>query len=104
MNEEILINMTALETRVALVENGVLQEMYIERERSKGIVGNIYKGTVARVLPGMQAAFIDIGLDRASFLHVSDIFQRDDDGMEQRAVGNGHEPPDIRTVLREGQS
>ncbi len=104
MNEEILINMTALETRVALVENGVLQEIYIERERSKGIVGNIYKGTVARVLPGMQAAFIDIGLDRASFLHVSDIFQRDNDGMEQRPAPYGHEPPDIRTVLREGQS
>jgi ribonuclease G len=104
MNEEILINITALETRVALVENGVLQEIYIERERSKGIVGNIYKGTVARVLPGMQAAFIDIGLDRASFLHVSDIFLQDEDGMEQRPAGNGIEPPDIRTVLREGQS
>ncbi len=104
MNEEILINMTALETRVALVENGVLQEIYIERERSKGIVGNIYKGTVARVLPGMQAAFVDIGLERASFLHVSDIFQRDHDGMEQRQPGNGGEPPDIRTLLHEGQS
>jgi len=104
MNEEILINITALETRVALVENGVLQEIYIERERSKGIVGNIYKGTVVRVLPGMQAAFIDIGLDRASFLHVSDIFLQDEDGMEQRPSGNGGEPPDIRTVLREGQS
>jgi ribonuclease G len=104
MSEEILINITALETRVALVDNGVLQEIYIERERSKGIVGNIYKGTVARVLPGMQAAFIDIGLERASFLHVSDIFLQDADGMEQRPPGNGHEPPDIRTVLREGQS
>ncbi|MDB6062559.1 MAG: ribonuclease [Verrucomicrobiaceae bacterium] len=104
MSEEILINITALETRVALVDNGVLQEIYIERERSKGIVGNIYKGTVARVLPGMQAAFIDIGLERASFLHVSDIFLQDKDGMEQRPPGIGSEPPDIRTVLREGQS
>ena len=104
MSEEILINITALETRVALVDNGVLQEIYIERERSKGIVGNIYKGTVARVLPGMQAAFIDIGLERASFLHVSDIFVQDEAGMEQRPPGVGSEPPDIRTVLREGQS
>jgi ribonuclease G len=104
MSEEILINITALETRVALVDNGVLQEIYIERERSKGIVGNIYKGTVARVLPGMQAAFIDIGLERASFLHVSDIFVQDEAGMEQRPPGIGSEPPDIRTVLREGQS
>lgn len=104
MSEEILINITALETRVALVDNGVLQEIYIERDRSKGIVGNIYKGTVARVLPGMQAAFIDIGMERASFLHVSDIFIQDAAGMEQRPAGVGHEPPDIRTVLREGQS
>jgi ribonuclease G len=103
MNEEILINIIALETRVALVENGVLQEVYIERERSKGIVGNIYKGNVVRVLPGMQAAFVDIGLERASFLHVSDIFMQDADGMEQRP-GNGNAAPDIRSVLREGQS
>jgi ribonuclease G len=103
MNEEILINIIALETRVALVENGVLQEVYIERERSKGIVGNIYKGTVVRVLPGMQAAFVDIGLERASFLHVSDIFMQGEDGMEQRPA-NGSTPPDIRLVLREGQS
>ncbi len=73
MSEEILINVTPRETRVALVENGVLQEVYIERERKRGIVGNIYKGKVSRVLPGMQAAFIDIGLERAAFLHASDI-------------------------------
>ena len=103
MNEEILINIIAFETRVALVENGVLQEVYIERERSKGIVGNIYKGNVVRVLPGMQAAFVDIGLERASFLHVSDIFMQGEDGMEQRP-GNGGALPDIRQVLREGQS
>jgi ribonuclease G len=103
MNEEILINIIAFETRVALVENGVLQEVYIERERSKGIVGNIYKGNVVRVLPGMQAAFVDIGLERASFLHVSDIFMQGEDGMEQRP-GNGSVAPDIRQVLREGQS
>ncbi len=104
MNEEILINITAMETRVALVENGVLQEIYIERERSKGIVGNIYNGKVVRVLPGMQAAFVDIGLDRASFLHVSDIVSQGFDGMEQRAPCHGADAPDIRSVLRDGQT
>jgi ribonuclease G len=100
MSEEILINMPPMETRVALVENGVLQEVYIERSAAKGIVGNIYKGKVVRVLPGMQAAFVDIGLERASFIHASDIASLDKDGMEQR---NG-DVPDIRTLLREGQS
>jgi len=73
MSEEILINVTPSETRVAVVENGVLQEVHIERTRKRGLVGNIYKGKVGRVLPGMQAAFIDIGLERAAFLHASDI-------------------------------
>ncbi|MCG8612764.1 MAG: Rne/Rng family ribonuclease, partial [Pseudomonadales bacterium] len=61
MSEEILINVTPVETRVALIENGMLQEVYIERSGSRGIVGNIYKGQVVRVLPGMEAAFVDIG-------------------------------------------
>ncbi|MCP5141386.1 MAG: Rne/Rng family ribonuclease [Gammaproteobacteria bacterium] len=73
MSEEILINVTPQETRVALVENGVLQEIYIERNRNRGLVGNIYKGKVCRVLPGMQAAFVDIGMDKAAFLHVADV-------------------------------
>ena len=73
MSEEILINVTPSETRVALVENGMLQEVQIERTSRRGYVGNIYKGRVARVLPGMQAAFVDIGLERAAFLHASDI-------------------------------
>lgn len=73
MSEEILINVTPREVRVAVVENGVLQELYLERSSKRGLVGNIYKGRVNRVLPGMQAAFIDIGLDRAAFLHASDI-------------------------------
>ena len=71
--DEILINVTPRETRVAVVENGVLQEILIERAGKRGLVGNIYKGRVARVLPGMEAAFVDIGLERAAFLHVSDI-------------------------------
>lgn len=69
MRDEILINVTPQETRVALVENGVLQEVHLERTSNRGIVGNIYKGIVRRVMPGMQAAFVDIGHDRAAFLH-----------------------------------
>jgi len=73
MSEELLINVTPQETRVARVENGVLTEIFIERKQRSGMIGNIYKGTVKRVLPGMEAAFVDIGLERAAFLHASDI-------------------------------
>lgn len=73
MSEEILINVTPQETRVAVVENGVLQEVHIERATQRGLVGNIYKGRVSRFLPGMQAAFIDIGLDRAAFLQTAEM-------------------------------
>ncbi len=73
MSEEILINVTPPETRVAVIENGVLQEIIIERTSKRGLVGNVYKGKVCRVLPGMQAAFVDVGLERAAFLHASDI-------------------------------
>jgi len=75
MSEEILINVTPPETRVALIETGIVQELIIERASRRGLVGNIYKGRVCRVLPGMQAAFVDIGLERAAFLHASDIVQ-----------------------------
>ncbi len=102
MSEEILINVTPVETRVALVENGMLQEAYIERTSRKGIVGNIYRGKVVRVLPGMEAAFVDIGLERAAFIHASDVVngQSNDDeaGDSPKTV------PDIRSLLREGQS
>ena len=73
MSAELLVNVNPSETRVALIENGVLQEVFVERANRLGLVGNIYKGRVCRVLPGMQAAFVDIGLDRAAFLHASDI-------------------------------
>ncbi len=98
MSEEILINVTPRETRVALIENGVLQEVLIERTRRRGLVGNIYKGRVCRVLPGMQAAFVDIGLDRAAFLHASDILPRNPEGG---AVAGGE--IDISELLKEGQ-
>ena len=73
MREEILINVTPRETRVAVVEGGILQELLVERASKLGLVGNLYKGRVCRVLPGMQAAFVDIGLERTAFLHASDI-------------------------------
>jgi ribonuclease G len=98
--DEILINITPRETRVAVVENGVLQEILIERADKRGLVGNIYKGRVCRVLPGMEAAFVDIGLERAAFLHVSDIrSETASDGGESgdRSV------PAITDLVREGQ-
>src|SRR6266704_6218466 len=70
----LVINEAGAETRVALVESGTIHEFYLERKREKGIVGNLYKGKVVRVLPGMQAAFVDIGLEKAGFIHVSDLF------------------------------
>ncbi len=73
MSAEILVNATSRETRAAVIESGVLQEVFIERANRLGLLGNIYKGRVSRVLPGMQAAFIDVGLDRTAFLHASDI-------------------------------
>src|SRR5262249_51621910 len=73
MSVEILINATTRETRAAVLENGVLQEIYVERTSRRGLVSNLYKGRVARVVPGMQAAFVDIGLERTAFLHVADI-------------------------------
>ena len=96
ISKEILVNITPQETRVAILENGMVHEIYIERRRSKGLVGNIYKGRVARVLPGMEAAFIELGLERAAFLHVSDVAQA-------RQNGNGGGLPHISQVLREGQ-
>ncbi len=95
MSEEILINVTLPETRVAVIENGVLQELIIDRDKQKGLVGNIYKGDVCRVLPGMQAAFVDIGLDRAAFLHLSDFSSKE---LEKK--GSEH----IEHYLREGQA
>ncbi|HUT40901.1 MAG TPA: ribonuclease G [Gammaproteobacteria bacterium] len=100
MSEEILINVTPRETRVAVVENGVLQEIFIERARRRGLVGNIYKGKVCRVLPGMQAAFVDVGLERAAFLHASDIGRRDDTAAAD--VGDSASK-EISDLLREGQ-
>jgi len=100
MSEEILVNASPTETRVALVENGMLQEVHIERTQRRGYVGNIFKGKVVRVLPGMQAAFVEIGLDRAGFIHAQDIAVLDVEGMEDRNAAVA----DIREIVREGQS
>ncbi|MCJ8273265.1 MAG: Rne/Rng family ribonuclease, partial [Psychrosphaera sp.] len=102
MSAELLINVTPSETRVALVENGVLQEVHMERQGSLGLVGNVYIGKVSRVLPGMQAAFIDIGLDKAAFLHASDILVDEDVPPEVTPERNGS-VPDIRELIRDGQ-
>ena len=91
VNAEILMNVTPTETRVGVVENGVLQEIFIERENHRGLVGNIYKGKVVRVLPGMQAAFVDIGLERAAFIHAAEI-------------GDGDANAPINQLVHEGQS
>ena len=71
--QEILVNWSPQETRVALIEYGAVQELHVERTLERGLVGNVYLGKVSRVLPGMQSAFIDIGLDRTAFLHVADL-------------------------------
>ena len=100
MSEDILINVTPQETRVAVMHSGVAQELHIERAASRGLVGNIYMGKVARVLPGMQSAFVEIGLERAAFLHVADIW-------EERPSGNGEQgkaaQKPIEKILAEGQ-
>ena len=95
MTEEILVNVTPQETRVTVMRQGVVQELHVERSSSRGLVGNIYLGRVARVLPGMQSAFIDIGLDRAAFLHVADIWGH-------RHGGEDAKP--IEKLLAEGQN
>src|SRR5882757_6970882 len=98
MSSEILINASMHEARAAVVENGVLQEVFLERASRRGLISNIYKGRVSRVLPGMQAAFIDIGMERTAFLHASDIF-------DARHADTGIEPPhteSIRSLVAEG--
>ncbi len=119
-NDTIVISVDVGETRVALIENGILAELYLERERDRSPVGNVYLGKVTRVLPGMQAAFVDIGLDRAAFLHVEDVIptkdfeqlvqkadeneggEDDEEGVEKHRGRVTRKTP-IRDVLKEGQ-
>ena len=93
MSDELLINVTPMECRVALIENGTVNELFIERTVKRGLVGNIYKGKVVRVLPGMQAAFVDIGLSRTAFLHINDM------------VWSRNQPtPNVFELLQPGQT
>ena len=92
MREEILVNVTPQETRVALIQQGSAQELHVERASAVGLVGNVYVGVVSRVLPGMQSAFVQIGLDRAAFLHVADLWSH----------RNGEDQRPIEKVLHDG--
>lgn len=112
MQNEIIINVDPGETRVALLERSVFTELHVEREEDKSVVGNVVKGRVSRVLPGMQAAFVDIGLEKAAFLYVGDYFDNTGgDKVEEPRRGRGRNgrngrrvaPPKIETVLSEGQ-
>ncbi len=98
MSEEILINSTPSETRVALVESGMLQEVWLERASHTGYIGNIYQGEVSRVLPGLQAAFVDIGLERTAFLHARDMVRQD----PVTAGDESPSEPSISSLLRPG--
>ena len=101
MSAELLINVTPSESRVALIDNGILQEIHIERHTKLGLVGNIYRGKVSRVLPGMQAAFVDIGFDKAAFLHASDIVIHNE--VVDDVNPNHITKKDIRELVRDGQ-
>ncbi len=102
MGEEILLNVTPREVRAAVLENGVLQEIFIERAARRGLISNIYRGKVSRVLPGMQAAFIDIGLERTAFLHASDIAATDAEERVESGNGERSRPANIRDLVTEG--
>jgi ribonuclease G len=104
LSAEILINVTPRESRVALIEQGMLQELHIERSLRRGVVGNLYKGRVQRVMPGMQAAFVELGLERAAFLHASDIIRVPQvQPSESEEVAAAVPPPSITSLVHEGQ-
>jgi len=117
MSAELLVNVSPFETRIARIENGLVEEVYIERERERGLKGNIYKGHVQRVLPGIQAAFIDIGLNKSGFLYAGDIALPEDKTLEVEPHDEEHSDeddsmheqpkrrniPPINSLLREGQ-
>ena len=104
MQQDILINWSPQETRVAVVENGAVQELHVERTLERGLVGNVYLGKVVRVLPGMQSAFIDIGLERAAFLHVADVWQRQEGGEAPMFARKGEPLVPIEKQVFEGQA
>jgi ribonuclease G len=99
MANELIINVRPHETRVALIENGLVAELHIDRKTAHGLVGNIYRGRVVRVLPGMQAAFVDIGEERTAFLYVSDIYRDLPDPLRMMYMGNGEDGDESREKL-----
>ena len=123
MSKEMIISSNGHETMVAILEDDLVAEIFVERERHRGVVGNVYKGRVSKVLPGMQSAFVDIGLERDGFLYVSDVidtleeFERlgaGDDDEEEAATGPGNgrvkgrdrdrgPEPKIEDLLKDGQ-
>src|SRR5213595_3224469 len=118
MNKEMIVSSNGHETMVAILEDDVVAEIFVERERHRGVVGNVYKGRVSKVLPGMQSSFIDLGLERDGFLYVTEVvdtveeFERleggDDEGQEGREAGRDarrEEPRSqrIEDLLKEGQ-
>jgi ribonuclease G len=104
MHQDILINWSPQETRVAIVENGAVQELHVERTLERGLVGNVYLGKVVRVLPGMQSAFVDIGLERAAFLHVADVWHPPQEGETISAAKAAHALVPIEKQVFEGQA
>src|SRR5690349_2943149 len=94
MNKEMIISSNGHETRVAILEDDQLAELFVEREQNRGVVGNVYKGRVSKVLPGMQSSFVDIGLERDGFLYVSDVianldeYEKDDEDEEKSSKGS----------------
>src|SRR5712672_2257637 len=105
MSNILVINASGQETRVALIEQGTISEYYLERKKDKGIVGNIYKGRVVRVLPGMQAAFVDVGLEKAAFLYVTDVYYDPDFPRAQFELTEGEhdeETPEVPEEMAEG--
>jgi ribonuclease G len=104
MHQDILINWSPQETRVAIVENGAVQELHVERTLERGLVGNVYLGKVVRVLPGMQSAFVDIGLERAAFLHVADVWHPPQEGETISAAKAAQALVPIERQVFEGQA
>src|SRR5499427_8002552 len=99
MNKEMVISSTPHETRVAILEDDHVVEVYIEREQSRGVVGNIYKGRVSKVLPGMQSAFVDLGLERDAFLYVTDVISPTEEALE-----DDDEEPAVAAVPQPGET
>ncbi len=98
MNKEMIISSNGHETRVAILEDDQLAELFVEREQNRGVVGNVYKGRVSKVLPGMQSSFVDIGLERDGFLYVSDVIANLDEYDKDDDDDDGAKVPKVPTV------